>query len=160
MNDYIYTGDVNIEYGGAFISVDDDEWRYGYCSAVRITDLDSGCGFTGAILVEKITINGTDNRKRKRDAIKCTFGSVAEFRNALRRRKGSREHGERRQSYRLAIADALMSYGFYDPDNDDYTQPHSVIIQTQEDGPMSFDGWKATERITKKLREYIEATFC
>ena len=41
--DYEYCGGVNVEYGGYYAKCDNPEW--GYADCVRITDLDSGCGY-------------------------------------------------------------------------------------------------------------------
>jgi hypothetical protein len=52
---FVFSGDVNLEHGGEFIDL--STWAYGYCSAVRITDLDSACGFTGAVMIEHLVID-------------------------------------------------------------------------------------------------------
>ena len=46
--DWQYSGDVNAYYGGIWIRHCGD-----YCDAVEITDLDGGCGFAGAVLIER-----------------------------------------------------------------------------------------------------------
>jgi hypothetical protein len=113
MTMFEYNGDVSLEYGGAFIDL--STFTDGYCSAVRVTDLDSGCGFTGAVMVEHLVINGTMDRKRIKDALKCVGGMPA---------------GLDVQGRRHAIADALMSYGYTDPDDcwDGYRTYHTEIL--------------------------------
>jgi hypothetical protein len=64
-----FSGDVNLEYGGTFIDL--STFMDGYCSAVKLTDLDSACGFTGAVMVEHVVINGTTDRERVRAALRC-----------------------------------------------------------------------------------------
>ena len=64
-----YTGDVNLEYGGTFYQIDPQEWEWGYCTAVRVTDIDSAIGFDGAVMVEHITVL-TDKAKWA-DALDC-----------------------------------------------------------------------------------------
>src|SRR5215813_10748031 len=70
VGDWIYMGDANIVYGGAYLNLKDD-YENGYVSAVRVTDLDSGYGFDGAILIEKITILGIDDQSRIKSAMDC-----------------------------------------------------------------------------------------
>ena len=147
-----YTGDVSLEYGGTFIDL--STWSDGYCSAVRVTDLDSGCGFTGAVLIEHVTINGTDDPERIRKAIKCIGGLSARNWHAI----GNRD--TIKQNLRFAIADALLSYGHYDPNDswNNYRSHYSETVQLEPDGPMEFDGWKADKRLHgSDLRAYVES---
>jgi hypothetical protein len=149
---YEYSGDVNLEYGGAFIDL--STFDDGYCSAVRVTDLDSGCGFTGAVMIEHIVINGTKEPSRIRDALKCVGGLNARNWHAI---------GDRstiKQNLRHAIADALMSYGFTDPDDcwSGFASHHTEIVQLEPNGPMKFDGWKADKRLRGTTVEaYVKA---
>lgn len=151
-----YCGDVSLEYGGAYIDL--STWDDGYCSAVRITDLDSACGFTGACMIEHVVINGTTDSKRIREALKCIGGP-----SALGARNwhaiGNRE--TIKENLRHAIADALLSYGWYsDPDDswDGYASYHTEIVQMEQDGPMSFEGWKVDKRLSgTDLKAYVES---
>ncbi len=139
-----YTGDVNPEYGGVWIDL--DNWDDGYCTAVRVTDLDSACGFRGAVMVEHVIACGTDDSKRLREAMGC-YGNPS-------LRGGSKE------SNRLYLAEALISYGHYDPDDswDSYQRHHTEILQLEPDGDMKFDGWKADKKLRGgDLRGYIES---
>jgi hypothetical protein len=141
---YFYTGDVSLEYGGAFIDL--STFDDGYCSAVRVTDLDSGCGFTGAVLIEHIVVNGTDDDKRISEALKCCgYYGIDKLDDDTRKR---------------VIAESLMQYGFTDPDDcwDGYRSHHSETLQLDPDGPMQFDGWKADKRLHgTELRDYVES---
>jgi hypothetical protein len=140
-----YTGDVNPEYGGFWIDLSD--WEYGYCSAVRVTDLDSGCGFRGAVLIEHIVINGTDDQERIKTALGACGCDVAELDQSDMRTQ-------------LMIAESLALYGFYDPDDfwDGLSTPHTETVQMESDGPMKFDGWTASKRLhNTSLRAYIES---
>ena len=142
-NRWSFTGDVNLEYGGVFIDL--STWNDGYCSAVRVTDLDSGCGFRGACLIEHVVINGTDSPKRLREAMR-SCGCSAE--------------GMSKEGARLMLAEALMSYGYTDPDScyGFGSRPDSETIQCEQDGPMSCDGWKADKRLNNTtLRAYVES---
>ncbi len=135
--EYQYSGDVNIEYGGTFFDLSD--WEHGYVNAVRVTDLDSGCGFDGAVLIEKLTVI-IDNEEQNKKALECCGFDAGDV-------------------GRLQLAEAVMQYGYYDPANE-YYEPANEVIQTQQDGPMSFDGWKATKRVlTENLLGYIKNTY-
>ena len=140
---YLYQGDRNLEYGGSFIDI--STFPNGYCTAVRVTDLDSGCGFRGAIMIEHVVINGTTDRQRVRQAI-ASCGGLARFPN--------------RECVRHWVADCLLNYGFFDPDNswDGYQSFHTEILQLEPDGPMTFDGWRADKRLhNTDLRDYVES---
>lgn len=131
-----YIGDVNIEYGGAFFDLTD--WKYGYVNAVRVEDLDGACGFDGACLIEKITIR-TDNNEQNKSAMECRGCNLSDI-------DMSTDDGK------LQLADAVLSYGYYDSESQD------EIVQTQDDAPMEFDGWKATKHISPRcLRAYVES---
>lgn len=144
-----FSGDVNLEYGGAFIDL--STWDDGYCDAVRITDLDSGCGFTGAVLIEHVVILGVRERNRITEALKgCGYELT----------RGNQSPADFKQSLRHMIAEALMSYGFTDPDDcwDGYRSHHTEVVQMEADGPMIFDGWKADKRLRgDDLEGYVKA---
>jgi hypothetical protein len=141
-----FCGDVNLEYGGTFIDL--STFTDGYCSAVRVTDLDSGCGFTGAVLIEHVVINGTTDRERVRAALRCCGFNFREWSDRTR------------EQVRWAIADALCSYGCTDPDGawDGYRGGASEVVQLEPDGPMKFDGWKADKRLhNTTLEAYVRS---
>lgn len=141
--EWTYTGDVNLEYGGAFIDL--TTWGDGYCSAVRVTDLDSGCGFRGAVLIEHVVILGTTEPERLRRAMRSC---------------GCSARGMDKRSARLMLAEALMCYGHVDPDDgwDGYRSHHTEVVQLEPDGPMVYDGWKADKRLRGgDLRGYVES---
>lgn len=149
---FLYSGDVSLEYGGLFIDL--STFSDGYCTAVRITDLDSGCGFTGAVMVEHIVINGTDDSKRIREALKSYGGLNCRNWAFIGRRETIKENA------RMAIAEALESYGYTDPDDswNGYQSHHTEILQLEADGPMTFDGWKADKRLhNTDLKQYVES---
>src|SRR5687768_8454866 len=127
---WVFSGDVNLEYGGSFIDL--STWDDGYCSAVRVTDLDSGCGFTGAVMIEHVVINGTTDPERIRQALESCGGAM------FRGRRGRVVPPEQiKQALRHQIADALLSYGYSDPDDawDGYRTHHTEILQLENDGP-------------------------
>jgi hypothetical protein len=141
-----FCGDASLEYGGTFIDL--STWDDGYCSAVRVTDLDGGCGFTGAVLIEHVVINGTRDAKRIREALRSC---------------GCSARGMSKQQARHMIADALCSYGHTDPDEgwDGYgycSKSHTELVQCESDGPMCFDGWKADKRLRgTTLEAYVQS---
>lgn len=146
-----YNGDVNLEYGGLFIDL--STWNDGYCSAVRVTDLDGDCGFTGACMIEHVVIFGTDDAERINKAIGSFGMDIGEFAKRI-------EPAKRKECLRHFIADALCSYGFVDPDDswDNYQSYHTEIVQMESDGPMKFDGWKADKRLhNTTIDEYVQS---
>ena len=142
--DWEYSGDVNLKHGGLFYDL--STFQDGYCSAVRVTDLDSGCGFDGAVMVEHIVVCGTKEKDRIAKALECYGIYLSEI---------PTKHGKQ-----SAIVEALVSYGHYDPDDswDNYQSHHIEILQLDSDGPMKFDGWKADKRLhNTNLEEYIRS---
>jgi hypothetical protein len=141
-----FMGDVNLEYGGNFIDL--ANFRHGYAEGVRVTDLDGGCGFTGAVMVEHVIICGTTDRERVKEALRSCGSDYM------------RERGKTREQVQWMIAEALLSYGHYDPDDcwDSYQSHHTEILQMEADGPMTFDGWKADKRLhNTTLEDYVRS---
>lgn len=152
---WYYSGDGNLEYGGVFIDV--STWNDGYCDAVRVTDLDSGCGFTGAVLIEHITIlvpNPSSSSMYWADHDRGRMMS------ALRGCGPDNCRGMSKTTARCVIAEAMMGNGRYDPDDqwDGYRSSYSETVQCEADGPMAFDGWKAAKRLhNTSLEEYVKS---
>lgn len=99
-----YIGDVNLEYGGTFFDLSD--WRYGYVDALRVTDLDSAAGIDQTVLVERVTII-VDNHGKVKSALESYGMDFSDVRKL---------HDARAQ--KLMIAEACLSYGYYDPCED------------------------------------------
>lgn len=141
-----FQGDVNLEHGGIFFDL--SEWRNGYVTAVEVRDLDSGCGFRGAVLIEErtITIDRPERHASALDAIGSTIlpnGDIEDNGRVLS--KGSR-------AWKLCIAYALNAYGFHD-------LRRSEVLQLERDGPMQFGGWIAADkrlRANANLRRYVQ----
>ena len=132
--DWLYSGDVNAKYGGIWIR------HYGdYCDAWRIVDLDSACGFDGAVLIENCTasIYGARNWKAIRESVKriksalsCYGYTYADIRELPRAQRHA------------VIWDAMINYGYGDVNSIE-------ILQLDADYPMQCrDGWKADRRQT------------
>ena len=134
-----YSGDVNAEYGGIWIR------HYGdYCDAVEIIDLDSGCGFEGAVLIERRSVSLprklSEAKKRIRSALN-SYGWTTHDLVSFGRGK------------RYAIWEALISYGYRDTDSVE-------TLQLSSDGPMKFDGWLADRRQTRgDIGGYVMAKY-
>ena len=136
-----YWGDANVEYGGVWYNL--DNWQWGYVDAVRVEDLGSACGFRGAVLIEKLTINvgagWSKNKKRAKGVLASCSWQVLTGAGIQRK---------------LSLAEAYLGYGHYDLD--DY--PPSETLQLEEDGPLCFEGWTAT-RFKGDLRVYVEENY-
>lgn len=140
--DWKFSGDVNLEYGGTYFDL--SEWDNGYIDAVRVTDLDSACGFDGAVMIEKIVI--LVDEKYFAESLECCGWTTDDL-------------DLETESGRLMMADALLSYGHFDPAND-YYEPENEVIQTLDDGPMSFNGWKASKTVlSENLAGYVRSNY-
>lgn len=149
-----YTGDVNPVYGGTWFDL--STYKDGYVDALRVTDLDSACGFRGAVMVERITIHGLDDHKRITQALRCvgwTPTDLLKFKGHIAKK--------------TAIAEALMSYGYAD-EVCDFDGPHQWIIQCEQNYvddhcpdmyPMKYDGWTADLRLLEgtDLLDWLES---
>lgn len=144
-----YMGDVNLEYGGTFY--DFSNWKYGYVDAIEVIDLDSACGFRGAVMVEPITINverSPEQLKKALSGIGAAFVDNGDINdNGRIIRKGT-------AAFRFILAYACQSYGYKDCD------PHTCL-QLEADGPMEFEGWRAEKRLRSNasLENYVRKHF-
>ena len=153
LSNWQYTGDVNIAYGGTYLNINSYDFYHGYISACRVTDLDSGCGATGKVLVERIIIHSTTDKARILESLDCLGITTHDL-------LATPGHLAKMQE----IAYALLSYGHYDLDDswDNYRSYHSeVILQTTD--PIDFEEqskgeWKPDTILPHDddLREYIE----
>lgn len=128
-----YVGDVNLEYGGLFFETSNWE-EHQYATALRITDLDSGCGFDGGLMIERICIIKPDNMG---PALDCCGWDGEEL------------------TVEMEI-EACMSYGHHDPVDD--FQSGSVSIITTDKESWEFDSWKASAHVeASDLVGYVNA---
>ncbi len=142
---YTYTGDVNIENGGQYLDLEEfAKWK-DFCPCVRITDLDSGCGFTGAVLIERGSVYIPEDETKRQAARDCCGYTKEET-----------------DKEPVLMVESMLAYGGMD--NDSYNG--EIIIQTDKEGVIEFDGWKADIDQTKAfhesgltLREFIESEF-
>ncbi|KKN79092.1 hypothetical protein LCGC14_0342800 [marine sediment metagenome] len=133
----LYNGDCNIEYGGSYIDL--SSWEDEYCECVQVTDLDSGCGADGMVMIEHVVI--LLYKGRWKSALDCCGLTTSDL---LSMDSDARKH---------CLADCLLSCGHFDPE---ICIPAEII--QAEDYPMECEGFTATKRISKgDLRGYIEA---
>ena len=150
MEKWIYRGDVNIEHGGYYAEL--STWKdLDYCEIIRIADLDSGCGFTGAIMVEELSLS-MPNVPNLKSALDCCGYSLSDCGQMVQDCLGGEFHIKSYEGA-LLIIDALLAYGYYD--NQSYGDE---IIVIGEDNEMSFEGLEASSRLDygTDLRELIE----
>lgn len=132
-----YSGDASVEYGGLFYNT--EHWEsYGYADALAITDMDSGCGFAGGLLVERITILRREGDDMK-SALECCGWIDTDEEITV--------HHE---------IDACKIYGYYEPAIT-FPDGHALVITTDPESRES-DGWKAEAYISAEdLLGYIHA---
>ena len=145
-----YMGDVNLYHGGTFY--DFSTWKDGYVKAVEVTDLDSACGFPGAVLIERKTINVERRDLVQLDRALAVIGAKLLANgdiddNGRVIKKGTSQH-------RFVQTYACQSYGYCDEDT-------SQVVQLEKDAPMTFDGWKAEKRlrVNASLENYVRREF-
>ena len=108
---YEYTGDINIEHGGAYINYDDLEDRY--CRAVRVTDLDSGAGVTDCVLIEELTINLPDTLEALASCLECSGFEIVEGAIVGNYLGPIYPYSP---EYSRIVAECCLGYGYYDID--------------------------------------------
>ena len=130
---YKFIGDINLEYGGIYINLSD--WKDGYANAVEICDLDSACGFTGAISIRNLTLIKPDN-ETELNSVLSVVGH------------------ENEKVSDLDVAYASFAYGLYDGEPEE-------TIQLNDDGDMTFDGWCVDFKAPTgfDLRDYVEKNY-
>lgn len=137
-----FCGDINLEHGGTFYNLDPADLQYGYCDATRVTDLDSAIGFTGAVMIERLTVCFLDDLEKIEQGLACCGWIPDDWSNTS-------------PAGRVGmIVDSMIAYGHYDPANC-FPDHHMETLQLESDGDMSFDGWTADKRIRGDLRRYV-----
>jgi hypothetical protein len=141
-----YQGDINLEYGGTFF--DFSEWKHGYATIVQVEDLDSACGFRGAILIEERTV--TIDRKERYASALSTIGATMLANGDI----DDNGHTMRKNSlaWRMCLAYALNSHGPYDVERSDTVQP-------DRSESTKFDGWTATRIRSGTLRSFVRKQY-
>ena len=107
MKRWQWFGDVNPKNGGTWIRPVPE---YGDADAVRITPCSDAGGPCNLFWVECVTVLGLDDADRRQSAAKCCGISAADMRDPY------------------TMAEALLSYGFYDPANC-YPEAASETVQ-------------------------------
>ena len=146
-----YQGDVNLQHGGTFYDFSD--WQYGYVSAVEVTNLDSAAGFTGAVLIEPMSIVIERSAEQLAQALSLIGakllpnGDIDDNGSIIKRRTAA---------HRFCIAYACQSYGYADRETE-----NSEILQLDREAPMAKEGWTATKRLraNASLENYVRRNF-
>ena len=154
MDNKNYYGDVNYVHGGHFLA---DDWKQqykdGYVNITRIIDLDCGCGFDNALLIEKITVL-VDDEDILKSALECCGYTKKDL-----------GHGNS-DWHKILTIESMMNYGHYDSVAD-YQNPSQVILLTNEDDidhdetiddyneRWTYDGWTADDCIKGESNEEI-----
>ena len=154
MDNKNYYGDVNIIHGGYFLADDwKDSYKNGYVDLTRITDLDSGCGFNNALLIEKLTVLIDDE-----DVLKSALDCCGYTKKDL-------GHGNSNM-HKILTIESIMNYGHYDPYSDYYNPSTAVLLTNEGDVDheetigdynerWTFDGWKADDCVHGESNEEI-----
>lgn len=148
LTNWEYVGDVNLEYGGYFYRHDLNDLGFpDYTDVIRVTDLDSATGANGLTMVEFLTTFDHGNKERVKSALSCIGYDIADLRKMGK------------ESIIALITDAFLAYGYYDPWDDYYTRPHTIILVNDDYGRYSskrnWDGWKVSKDFTVTLhKEY------
>jgi len=100
MGDWEYIGDVNLEYGGVFIRLNEADWNapYGYCDALRITPCSDAGLQDNAYWIEALTVLRWRDENEKASILSCVGAEDEELSP-------------------LGEAEACLSYGLCDPAN-------------------------------------------
>jgi hypothetical protein len=120
-----------------------------YVEVVEVCDLDSGCGFRGAVLIEERSIN-IEDKSRWNAALNVIGASLLpngdiDDNERITYRKNS-------HAWRMCIVYALNCYGYYDENRSETVQPDPF-------GPLEFDSWHATRIRSNGLRSYVRREF-
>lgn len=138
--EWSYSGDMNAYHGGIWIKHCGD-----YCEAISITDLDSSCGFEGAVLIERKGLSLSRSLSDNRDQIKSALRTCGQTIHDLA--------GLSREARRVLIWQSMLDYGYGDSDT-------LEILQLDQDGPMEFEGWTADRRQTGgEIGGYVMAKY-
>jgi hypothetical protein len=127
-----YSGDINLEYGGMFFDLSD--WEYGYVSVLEVIDLGGATGFDGAYLVEHKVVYIDDIKQNKAALKSCGWDKIP---------------GRTSDHRKMALAEFVCRYGYYDPDDDwdNYlSSATSVYVYDEYTKDEDYDpyGWDVT----------------
>ena len=104
MRKFFYSGDVNLQHGGTFYSVDTfDKW--GYVDALRVTPCSDADGPDNLFWFEQLSVNV----ERSADDIESALNCIGQTPESLKAMKPAQR--------RHVVIDACIAYGFYDVTN-------------------------------------------
>jgi hypothetical protein len=136
-----YIGDIDLKYGGLFISTANKQW--GYATVIEVIDLESAIGAEGLILIEEHTVITDDPENSAR-----AWKSCGDDRTLLK------------DVPFIQLVEVLNGYGFYD------TEKSIVLVTDNYFGDKaSWEGWqidreesvKLAKQYNHNLRAYITA---
>lgn len=111
---WVYSGDVNLEYGGVFYKIDPADWdRYDYCTAVRVDPCSDAGGPDNCWWVEELTVTRPKGDKLK-DVLSVDSYSLTEDGNHVK--VGDDVINIYTPQGRRIIAECCVAYGLYDKD--------------------------------------------
>lgn len=127
MENYIYTGDMDIEHGGMWLDVSaiDD----GYVACIRVTPLGSAAGYDGAYLIENGSIFIPDDKEKLQSIYDC-WGNVPKD--------------------AIELAQACEAYHGIEVDS-----WNGTIVVRESNAAESFDSWEANEVLDTSLADYL-----
>jgi len=139
-----YTGDINLQYGGMFLDLEEFKRWGDFCPVLKVTDLDSACGFESAVLIERGSIYIPENVEKRESALSCI----------------GIEKGESYTDLQLIVAfDA-----YHGIECDSFAGEIILILDKEADS--EFEGWKADLDYSKQfwdsglsLKEWLEQEF-
>lgn len=137
---YIYTGDIDIKQGGMFLNIAEFKKWGDFCPVIKITDLDSACGFEGGILIQSGSIYcPIEDQEKLKSALECCcYVMTSEGLNT-----GREVLKPDSEFYWILIAECFDAYHGIELDIGG-----EVILQIDPDSPMeSREGWVASERV-------------
>ena len=98
----IYSGDLNIEYGGLFYSL--QTWQWDYVNVLRVTPCNEAGGPDNCFWVERLTVNIRKDSAKQQSALDVLGVGADQFKAMKRAAK------------RHVLIDAHIAMGFYDTD--------------------------------------------
>lgn len=113
-----YSGDINIEYGGVFYTL--ENWQWGYVDAVRVTPCSDAGAADNCYWVEELTVNLREGEALSNILRTCGW-TVEDLPKGARRRH--------------CLIDAHIAYGAYDVQGSEVVQvgakqsPHGKPIE-------------------------------
>lgn len=128
----VYSGDVNIEYGGTWYKIDPTGWdEYGYCSAIRVTPCSDAGAQSNAWWIEELTVI-KPNPDEVRDILNASGFYIDENGAIVSCYAGDILAEKGTAQFRWVMAECCVSYGRYDIDRSETVQIGRKAEETDE----------------------------